>query len=298
MDIKDVVIIGAGPAGLSTAIQLKRCNIKAVLLEQEEVGGLLRNANLVENYPGFPEGISGSDLVKLFKKQLKNTGVKVSLEKVQELNYSDDVFFTRTNRRVIASTIAVIATGTKPKKNSAAPISNDIKNRIFYEIYPIRRVKNKKIAIIGAGDSAFDYALNLSKKNEVIILNRSKQAKCTPVLMQRCMKSEDIAYLDNVSVREINNKGRKILLTCIHNGSQNENQIYADYVVIAIGREPCLDFLGGEFRKHFKNLIKADILYMVGDIKNKFYRQTAICVGDGIKAAMKIYRKIREEEIL
>lgn len=298
MDIKDVVIIGAGPAGLSTAIQLKRCNIEPVLLEQEEIGGLLRNANLVENYPGFPEGISGLDLVELFKKQLKNTGVKVSSERVLELRYRDDVFFTKTNRRVIASTIAVIATGTKPREISAPSISNDIKNRIFYEIYPIRRIKNKKIAIIGAGDSAFDYALNLSQKNEVIILNRSKRAKCTPVLMERCMKSEDISYLHNVCVREINNKDKKILLTCIHSNSQDENQIYADYVIIAIGREPCLDFLDSQLKKHFKNLIKTNTLYMVGDIKNKIYRQTAICVGDGIKAGMKICRKIRGEDIL
>ncbi|MCK4447481.1 MAG: hypothetical protein KAW56_10420, partial [Candidatus Marinimicrobia bacterium] len=68
--------------------------------------------------------------------------------------------------------------------------------------------------------------------------------------------------------------------------------------IIAIGREPCLDFLDGELKKYFKSLIKANILYMVGDIKNKIYRQTAICVGDGIKAGMKIYRKIRGEDIL
>jgi len=296
VDIKDVVIIGAGPAGLSTAIQLKRCHIEPVLLEQEEIGGLLRNANLVENYPGFPEGIRGPDLVELFKKQLKNTGVKVSLERVLELNYRDNVFFTKTDRRVIASTIAVIATGTKPKKNSAPPISNDIKNRIFYEIYPIRKVKNKKIAIIGAGDSAFDYALSLSQKNEVIILNKNGRAKCTPVLMERCMKSKDISYLHNVCVREINDKDKKLLLTCIHNNSQNENRISADSVVIAIGREPCLDFLGGELKKYFKGLIKVNTLYMVGDIKNKIYRQTAICVGDGVKAAMKIYRKIKRDD--
>lgn len=297
VNIKDVVIIGAGPAGIATAIQLKRCNIEPLLLEQAEIGGLLRNANLVENYPGFPAGISGLNLVDLFKKQLKNTGIKVNFEKVLELEYRDKVFFIKTNHRMLTSTTTVIATGTKHRKISFPLISDNIKDRIFYEIYPIREIKNKEIAIIGAGDAAFDYALNLSKKNEVIILNRSRHAKCIPVLKERCMKSENISYLHNASVRGINNEDNKLLLTYSHSDSQNENQIYTDYVVIAIGRESCLDFLGSEIKKYFENLIKTNRLYLVGDIKNEIYRQTAICVGDGIKTAMKIYRNIGRGKI-
>jgi thioredoxin reductase (NADPH) len=291
VDIKDVVIIGAGPAGIATAIQLKCGNIEPVLLEQEEIGGLLRNANLVENYPGFPKGISGMDLVELFKKQLRNTGVEVSFERVMELEYRDKVFFAKTNRRVITSTIAVIATGTKPNRISDLSISDGAKGRTFYEIYPIREVKNQKIAIIGAGDVAFDYALGFSKKNDVTILNRSKRFKCAPVLRERCMKFENISYSCNIAVRQINNKGKELLLTC----TNSHNPICADYVVIAVGREPQLDFLGSQLKKYFNNLVKANTLYMVGDIKNKIYRQTAICVGDGVKSAMKIYRKIRRE---
>ncbi len=293
MNSKDVVIIGAGPAGIATSIQLKRYAIDTVLLEKEEIGGLLRNANLVENYPGFPEGISGLNLVELFKKQLEHTGVTVGFEKVLELEYRDEMFFARTNERTIKSNIAVIATGTKPKFFSSPPVSDKIKNRIFYEVYPIHGIKNKKIAVIGAGDAAFDYALNLSQKNnEVIILNRSKRAKCIPVLKEKCMKSDNISYLSDVGVREICNVGAKFLLSYTCNDSQDKIQIEADYVIVAIGREPCLDFLGSELKKNFENLINTGRLYMVGDIKNEMYRQTAICAGDGIKAAMKIYNKI------
>lgn len=307
MNSKDVIIIGAGPAGIATAIQLKRYAIDTVLLEKEEIGGLLRNANLVENYPGFPEGISGLNLVELFKKQLEHTGVTVGFEMVLELEYKDEMFFTKTNERTIRSNIAVIATGTKPKKISSSPVdrkvlrfpeyyietfSDEIKNRIFYEVYPIHGIKNKKIAIIGAGDAAFDYALNLSQKNEVIILNRNKRAKCIPVLKEKCMKSDNISYLCDVSVREISNDGDKFLLSYTCGDSRDKIQIETDYVIAAIGREPCFDFLGSELKKNFENLINADRLYMVGDIKNEMYRQTAICAGDGIKAAMKIYNKI------
>lgn len=291
----EVVIMGAGPAGIATAIQLKRYNIEPILLEQEKIGGLLRNANLVENYPGFPGGINGLELVELFKKQLKNTGVKVSFEKVMELGYRDGVFFTGTNKRAIRSNVVVIATGTKPRKNSVFSISDDIKDRIFYEIYPILGIKNKKIAVIGAGDAAFDYALNLQQKNEVIILNRSERTKCIPVLRERCTKSENISYLCNTDVIKINNEGSKLILTCTNSEGHEKIQIKTDYVIAALGRDPCLDYLGCGIEKKLDTLINANKLYMVGDVKNGIYRQTAISVGDGIKAAMEIYRNIGSE---
>jgi len=295
VDIKDVIIIGAGPAGIATVIQLKRYNVEPLILEKDEIGGLLRNAYILENYPGFPGGISGLDLVELFKKQLEKTKVSVTIEKVEELEYRDKVFIARTSQKMITSRLAVIATGTEPKRLSCPPISADIEDRIFYEVYPIRKVKKKKIAIIGAGDAACDYALNLSQKNEVTIFNRSERPKCVPVLAERCVKSKAISYSGNVNVTQINKKEKKLELSLIHKDNQKESQIYADYVVIAIGREPCLDFLGNQLKKNFRDLVKAKTLYVVGDIKNRIYRQTAICAGDGVKAAMQIYRKLRRE---
>lgn len=290
MQVRDVVIIGAGPAGLATAIQLQRYNIEPVLLEQNEIGGLLRNANLVENYPGFPEGISGLDLVALFEKHLEHAGVRASFERALELEYRDQVFFVQTNHRLITSKIAVIATGTKPVRIATFPITE----RILCTVYPILGIRNKKVAIIGAGDAAFDYALNLSRENKVTILNRSERVKCIPLLMERCMQSRNISYLHNTTVRAIADEGDRLALTCIQGDDHNESHIGADYVVVAIGREPCLDFLGSELERRFEDLIDANRLYLVGDVKNDIYRQTAICAGDGVKAAMQIHQSIEK----
>ena len=297
MEIKEVVIIGAGPAGIATAIQLKRYHIEPVILEQNEIGGLLRNANLVENYPGFPEGITGLALVELFRKQLDNTGIKVDFERVLELEYNDKIFSTRTDHRVIKSAVVVIATGTKPKEIAHPPILDDIINRVFYEIYPIIGIKNKKIGIIGAGDAAFDYALSLSQRNNVTILNRSSRVNCIPLLWERCMKSDNISYSPDITVRDIIKADNGLLLNCIENRSREEMSVCVDFLVVAIGREPCLDFMGEELRKQSVDLIKSNRLFMVGDVKNGIYRQTAICVGDGVKAAMKIDRIIRREVV-
>ena len=151
---------------------------------------------------------------------------------------------------------------------------------------------NKKIAVIGAGDAAFDYALNLCRENEVTILNRREQTKCIPVLRERCKKSENISYLSNTKVIKINNNGSKLLLTCTSNKNSEKIKIKTDYVIAALGRDPCLDYLGCKIKKKLETLINTNKLYMVGDVNNGIYRQTAICVGDGIKAAMEIYRTI------
>lgn len=296
MGTKDVVIIGAGPAGVATAIQLKRHGIEPVVLEQGEVGGLLKNANLIENYPGFPDGISGPDLVELLKRQLANAGVAVSSEKVLQLDHTDGAFLARTNRRTLRSKIVVIASGTKPKRVSEIQIAQGIENRIFYEVHPIRGVRNKRVAVIGAGDAAFDYALGLSGENEVVILNRGEQDRCIRVLREKCRESEGISYFTDVSVKKINLEDDRLLLSYLNGDGPGENQIRVDYLVIAAGREPCLDFLGDTLKRPFEDLVKANKLHMVGDVKNKGYKQTAICVGDGVKVAMQICGKVRGED--
>ena len=288
MNSRNVLIIGAGPAGVTAALQLKRYGIEAVLVEKEEIGGLLRNANLVENYPGFPDGIGGSELVELFKRQLKNAGVKVCFEEVKELEYADGRFRAKTTERLITSDIVVIASGTKPRAISDMKISEDVEDRIFYAISPIRSVGDKKIAIIGAGDAAFDFALGLSRRNEVTILNRSNRAKCVPVLWERCVESGNVFYVDKAHVEKIRSDGEEIVLTYAHDGDRRKKEVRADYVVVAIGREPCLDFLGNRLKRRIDALADSSGIYMVGDVGNDIYRHVAICVGDGLRAAMRI----------
>jgi len=292
MNVNDVVIIGAGPAGLGTAIQLKRYGIELILLEKEKVGGLLRNANLVENYPGFPDGISGTELIKLFKKQIHNVGIKIQFEEVLELDNKNGIFLTKTAHRTILSRIVVIASGTKPRKLSNLNVSKDLENRIFYEVYPLAQVANEKIAIIGAGDAAFDYALNLSKKNEVMILNRGSRVKCLPILFKKVMENERISYLENIQVKNIECSNGNLTLTCYD--STGEQEICVSYLLVAIGREPSLDFLSENLKENLEKLQKLKVLHIIGDVKNDIYRQTAIAVGDGIKAAMEIYSKLKE----
>src|SRR4030042_3304639 len=115
MEIYEVVIIGAGPAGISAALQLKRYGIDTALLERGDTGGLLRNANLVENYPAFPQGISGAELVQRLVEHLQCAAVKVTRAEVRAVSYQAGIFQISTTTGDFQASVLVIATGTKPK---------------------------------------------------------------------------------------------------------------------------------------------------------------------------------------
>lgn len=292
-----VAIIGGGPAGIATAIQLKRYKIEHILFEQKSLGGLLKNAYKIENYPGFPQGIPGLELVELFKTQLESYNINVMFEQVKLLEYNEKekLFLINSSKSLCHSNIVVIASGTKPKRlDIVEALPEMLKCKIFYDIYSILNMQDKRIVIIGAGDIAFDYALNLSKTNEVIIINRNNQIKALPILRDRVMKTSKIKYHEDLIIQEISPGREKALLTTfLKNGKVTTME--ADYIVIAIGRLPHKDFYSDNLVKVEKKLLSQNSLYLTGDVKNGIFRQVAIAVGDGIEAAMEIYKKIKEK---
>lgn len=284
MQADEVVIIGAGPAGTMAAIQLKRYGIPFVLLEKERVGGLLWNANLVENFPGFPAGVSGPKLIGLIEKQMERIGVEIQIDPVVKLSYEKDRFRVETAHTAYRPRYVIVATGTTPRPYPI-PIPKNAQNRVFSDIYHLLDVQEKRIAIVGAGDAAFDYALNLVKgRNFVTILNRSRDVKCLKLLWERVNAEKMIEYKAEAPVREVlaDESGSR-LKVCLDAGEF----ITTDFLLFAIGRVPQMDFLSGE-------LVDKEVedLYFIGDVKNGLYRQAAIAAGDGLRAAMDIYFKL------
>lgn len=290
--IEDVIIIGAGPAGVATAIQLSLYGIRPVVFEKDRVGGLIKNANLIENYPGFVNGISGRDFVKLLERQLERISANVVFDEVLEVNIENTTFVVKTRRTSVYTKYLVIGSGTKPK-SPAIKVPRVAMDKVFYEIYPLIEVKNKKIAIVGSGDAAFDYALTLEKQNQITILNRSEKLKCRPLLFEKISRSINVIYKPNSEITEIINSENGIILN--YTSNYGDEKIQVDYLVFAIGREPQLDFLSSEIKSRISELESAGSLYLVGDVKNSIFRQVAISMGDGILAAMKIYQKIKGE---
>jgi thioredoxin reductase (NADPH) len=288
---KQVAIIGAGPAGIAAAIYLKRAGMDLILFERQQPGGLLRQASLVENYPGFPNGIPGIKLVESIAEQLYNLEVSITQSEVRHVDIKDDAFLIQTEKESVVSSIIIIASGTIPKKLELK-IPRSIEGKLlFYDPFSLPRQNNKmkkRILVIGAGDIAFDYSSTLlDQGHEVTIISRSEPI-CLPLLRDRVSQKGATVHTQCIP-QEIKTNPEGILLLCEKNGTSKD--IPADFILIATGREPNISFLSPTLKKCYETI--TDIpqtsspgLFFAGDVVRGTYRQVGIAVGDGIHAAM------------
>jgi len=290
---EDCIVVGAGPAGLAAALQLRRYGRRVRLFEAARPGGLLWNANRVENYPGFPGGIPGPDLVRAFLAQAAAGGVEIVPEVVQSLDWGDGLFRAETASGVTEARAAAVASGTRPRLLTGFPVPEALRARVVYEVAGLLDLAGARVVIVGAGDAAFDYALTLGAQNSVIILNRGEQVKCLPLLWERALACPSITYRPGTAVIGLAvDPAGGMTVECSSPGGPLA--IQADQLIGAIGRDPHLDFVSAPLRERTSEPEDRGILHFVGDVKNGIFRQTAIAVGDGIRAAMAIHHALEE----
>lgn len=277
--IYDCIIIGAGPAGLAAALQLKRAGFSILLIEKHRLGGFLRNAQEVENYLGFLK-ISGEELCKKLQRQLQKWKIPVLYKEVLSIQRNSQRkrhFLVHTISESYPAKTVIVATGTKPKKLSIKRLSEAVRKKILYELAPLLRLKSKKrIGIIGGGDLAFDYALHLREKHHKAVIFASHRISCLPLLLKRCKKRK-LACFENTEIKEIKKQGDSLIL------ASSQGNFAVDYVLVAIGRKPLSPPISHR---------RPQGLYYAGDVHNGIYRQANIAAGDGLKAAMKVIQML------
>jgi len=312
----DIAIIGAGPAGIAAAVQLKRFDLAPHVFEKKHIGGLLWNAHWVENYPGFPGGISGADLAMLFKNHLETFHIPVIHDAVTSLDYEpeQDCFQLTTDRETYTANIVIAAPGTEPRTKGILDIvPEELRQYVVFEIFTSLEPTGKKIVIVGAGDIAFDYALHLSQfqGNHITLVHRSEKINALPLLVRRVRATPGITLVSSAALKTVE-KGdgyplnltfeslAKIATKPLNKsfvGSRGDFSkeplgavvLEADILVGAIGRIPQTGFFSPHLREMENQLIKDRRLYMVGDVINGHCRQAVIAAGNGVEAAMKIY---------
>jgi thioredoxin reductase (NADPH) len=285
-----IIIVGCGPAGMACAIQLKRMGLQPLVIEKDHPGGLLINASLVENYPGFPGGISGPELAMRFEEQFSSFQIEILRDEVLNANYTNGEFRLTGNMDTYNCHILVAATGTIPIIPDNCPMELRIKGLVHFDIAGLRQTRNKTIGIIGAGDAAFDYSLSMAENcNKVYIFNRGDRVRALKVMNEKVFINKNIEYLENIHLKSLELTAEE-QIKAIFNRESGNCAYLLDYLIFATGRKPASVFFQESLRGDLTGLIDERRFYLIGDIINGPYRQVSVAVGDGVKIAMEIFR--------
>ncbi len=283
---------------MAAAIYLHRAGVAPLVLERAERGGLLRNTNLVENYPGFPGGIKGPELVERISRQLDLLGVRVTRASVQRVSKVRGAFRIESDIGGYSAPAVVVATGTRPADIDIRGCKDLIGSRVFRELVdmPLVGLPGKRAIVVGGGDAAFDYALNMQGKGcEVSIVSRS-EPKCLSLLRARA-EAGGIDIAVGVVPELVKETPGGVSLECRQGKKRLE--FSADFILVACGREPNIDILSPALRKRIGRTAEAPKtkvpgLFLAGDVIHGRHRQTAIAVGDGTRAAMLVEEYLRK----
>ncbi|MBN2346808.1 MAG: NAD(P)/FAD-dependent oxidoreductase [Candidatus Aminicenantes bacterium] len=285
-----VAIIGAGPAGIAAAVQLQRGGVDFRLLEKERIGGLLHEAQRVENFPGVAGGLSGRALAARLRRQLAASGIRAEKARAIRLALRNGRFAIHTAGGVLTAARVILACGTVPLSPKPPLDPERMQGRLFCSVLPLLRVRGETIAIIGGGDAAFDYALSLAPANRVHILVRSERPRALPLLVERCRRQRGIVIHQSCRLThaEVRQGGARIFLAAQAFAGGHCGEIACQRILSAIGREPALHFLDADLRAVLPELERSKRVFLTGDVGNGRFRQAAIAAASGLRAAMEI----------
>lgn len=295
MDLWDVVIVGAGPAGLTAAIYSARNRLKTLICEKAAPGGLANLTERIENFPGFPDGISGWQLASLMLKQAQQYGAVLESKEITEISKQGDRVVLRSSQTEIQSLASIIATGSVPRK-IGVPGEERLTGRgvSYCATCDGPLFSEKTVAVIGGGDSAFQEAILLARfARKVIIVHRRQRFRSAAILQERAKSLANIDLITDVSVEEIVGEEHVTGIRVRENISGRTYLIEADGVFIYVGYSPATDFLGSEFKKTSDGFLIVDDnlqtsvegVFAAGDVRHKFLRQVVTAASDGAIAA-------------
>ncbi len=292
----DVVILGAGPAGLTAAIYTSRGRLKTLVVEKEAVGGEAASTDMIDNYPGFPEGIGGIDLAERMEKQAKRFDATVIYGDVRDVDLKSNPKTMTVNGEKITAKAVILATGTHPKE-LGVPGEKELKGRgvSYCATCDAPFFKDKDIAVIGGGNSGLQESLFLLKYVKSIkIIEFLPHLTAEQILQDRIAEYDNVEALPHHRLVSINGKDKVESIT-VENRSTNEKfDIKVDGVFVYVGLEPNTDFVKEQIKLNDWGYIEVNQdretnipgVFAAGDVRDTRVRQVATAVGDGAHAAV------------
>ena len=307
-DLRNVIIIGSGPAGLTAALYSARANLKPLVIEGLEMGGQLMLTTLVENWPGFRDGIMGPELMEEMRVQAERFGAEMIRSHVTSVNLRSHPFSVRTPDAEYTSRSVIIATGASARllglPSERGLLGHGVSTCATCDGYFFR---GRPIAVVGGGDSSMEEAIFLTRfASQVIVVHRRETLRASKIMQDKALANPKISFEWNAEVEEITDMGKGevtgMVLRNLKTGERKEVPVQG--VFVAIGHTPNTDLVKGQLELTDSGYVlvqepttKTSVpgVFAAGDVTDLIYRQAVTAAGQGCKAAIDAERFLEEQ---
>lgn len=301
---QDVIILGGGPAGLTAGIYAGRNLLKTLIIEKTSVGGNAILTEKIDNYPGFPEGITGEELAKKMETQAKKFGVKILESDVQKISVEGYWKIVEASNGTYRSLSLIIATGTRPRRLEVPGEDRFMGKGVSYcAVCDGAFFTGKKVAVVGGGDSALEEAIYLTKfAEDVTIIHRRDTLRAERIVQQKAFSNPKIKFLWSHIIKSIEGE-KKVERLILEDLKTHETKTFpVDGVFIYVGLIPNTELFKGILNLDSNGFIITDEkmqtsvpgIYAAGDVRGKVLRQLVTAVADGAIAAIEASKFLEE----
>jgi thioredoxin reductase (NADPH) len=301
-----LLVLGAGPAGLSAALYAARAELKPVVLTGTELGGQASLTNVIENYPGFPEGIGGAKLGELFQQQAEHFGARIDFDTATAVDLSKRPFVVKTYSKDYLADALIIGTGARPNHlNIPGETEFTGKGVSYCATCDGWFFREKKVVVVGGGDSALEEALFLTRyATEVTIIHRRDALRAGAILQRRAQENPKIKFVWSTVVSAVEGNGKVQTLHLKNVQSGDESTFEADGIFIFIGHTPNTDMFKGQIEMDELGYIPSNQfmetnlpgVFVAGEVTDSHFRQVITSAGMGAAAAIRATHFLEDNE--
>lgn len=304
--VEKMIIIGAGPAGLSAALYAARAELSPLVITGMSLGGQASLTNIIENYPGFPDGVGGAELGELIQKQAEKFGARFEFDNVTEVDFSSIPYKVRTYSQEFLAETIIISTGASPIY-LGVPGEKELtgKGVSYCGTCDGWFFKDKEIVVVGGGDSALEEGAFLTRfANSVTVIHRRDQLRAGKILQTRAFNNPKMHFIWDTVVEKINGE-KAVESVLMKNVKTGEEKIFpTDGVFIFIGHNPNTDLFKGQLEMDKNGYLLVDSkmqtkipgIYAAGEVMDSAFKQVVTSAGWGAAAAMQAIHYLESKE--
>jgi thioredoxin reductase (NADPH) len=300
-----VIIIGSGPAGLTAALYTARAGLSPLVISGNQLGGQVSITSEVENYPGFPQGTTGPELVELMQKQAERFGARLLIDEVTELDLRRGTpFRVKTYAEDLQAEVLVVATGASPRRLGVPGESELIGRGVsFCATCDGFFFRGKQVVVVGGGDSAAEEGLFLTRfADGVRVVHRRDQLRAGEALKRRAFANKKMSFIWDTVVEQVLGDGKVEGVRLRNLKTEQVSDIPTDGLFIYVGHDPNTELLKGQLAMDDRGYLTTDRrmmtsvegVFAAGEVQDPIYRQVASSVGQGCAAGMMAERWLAE----